>query len=573
MKELIELIVKAIVDLPDRVVVSQVEGEGTLVFEVRVEASDLGRVIGKGGRIANALRTLVKAAGAQENKNIWVVGDDYPSQVISKMDEEGNMIWTRVLGKGENYEINDMIALGDGIVYGGILSDTNWNTEYCELAHLDENGNEIWNSKLEGVDGLYDLVPLSRGFAIGGYSWNSGDKIIVMDNDGSVLDSMDFDDGISELLGIDDNLLVITTGYGVLLTMLDEDLNTVWTDTIFSYDNYIYSSSVVQTSDGGFLIAGTAEEQENYITDMYLLKTDATGGGCFFTTYEEEEICLATVDLETNKNLVIWEKTPNEGIQSYNIYRETTTAGKYEVIANVPFGETSVYVDTTSNPRQRSYRYKISVVDSCGNESEQSYFHKTMLLTVNLGVGTLNLSWDDYEFEGGGLTFEKFYIYRGPAPDQLEIIDSIASSFNTYIDTDLPNDTIVYHQIAGVLADECFADAKLKAGAGPYSHSISNVEDTRLNRTGTNDITEHSGLKIYPNPTAGVFNIEFPGDSKGKVKIEIFDTRGSLIFNNEYTNDGTGIIQAVDITFAPGGMYYLRLTDNERIINRRIVLN
>lgn len=78
MKELIELIVKALVDDPGQVLVSQVEGERSVIFEVRVAAEDMGRVIGKGGRIANSLRTVVKAAGARQNKNIWVDINKHP---------------------------------------------------------------------------------------------------------------------------------------------------------------------------------------------------------------------------------------------------------------------------------------------------------------------------------------------------------------------------------------------------------------------------------------------------------------------------------------------------------------
>ena len=72
MKELIEMIVRALVDEPEQVAVSQVEGERSIIFEVRVAPDDMGRVIGKGGRIANSLRAVVKAAGARHNKNIWV---------------------------------------------------------------------------------------------------------------------------------------------------------------------------------------------------------------------------------------------------------------------------------------------------------------------------------------------------------------------------------------------------------------------------------------------------------------------------------------------------------------------
>jgi predicted RNA-binding protein YlqC (UPF0109 family) len=70
--ELVTMIVRALVDDPEQVVVNQVEGERSIIFEVRVAPDDLGKVIGKGGRIANALRTLIRAAGAKERKSIWV---------------------------------------------------------------------------------------------------------------------------------------------------------------------------------------------------------------------------------------------------------------------------------------------------------------------------------------------------------------------------------------------------------------------------------------------------------------------------------------------------------------------
>ena len=80
MKELIEMIVKALVEQPDKVAVTQVEGERSIIFEVRVAADDMGRVIGKGGRIANSLRTVVKAAGARYDKNVWVDINRHPEQ-------------------------------------------------------------------------------------------------------------------------------------------------------------------------------------------------------------------------------------------------------------------------------------------------------------------------------------------------------------------------------------------------------------------------------------------------------------------------------------------------------------
>ena len=68
MKQLIEDIAKALVDLPDQVTVNEVQGEQVTVLELKVAASDLGKVIGKQGRTARSIRTLLGAAGMKLNR-------------------------------------------------------------------------------------------------------------------------------------------------------------------------------------------------------------------------------------------------------------------------------------------------------------------------------------------------------------------------------------------------------------------------------------------------------------------------------------------------------------------------
>ena len=68
MKELLEDIAKALVDVPEEVAVREVAGEQITVFELRVAPSDLGKVIGKQGRTARSLRTLLGAAGTKLNR-------------------------------------------------------------------------------------------------------------------------------------------------------------------------------------------------------------------------------------------------------------------------------------------------------------------------------------------------------------------------------------------------------------------------------------------------------------------------------------------------------------------------
>ena len=77
MKELVEVITKALVDSPEDVVVTEREDKKTTVLEVRVAEADMGKVIGKQGRIAKAIRSVVKAAAAKEDKKV----------VVDSMDE------------------------------------------------------------------------------------------------------------------------------------------------------------------------------------------------------------------------------------------------------------------------------------------------------------------------------------------------------------------------------------------------------------------------------------------------------------------------------------------------------
>lgn len=72
MKELVEVIAKALVDYPEEVVVAESENEKSIVLELRVAQPDMGKVIGKQGRIAKAIRAVVKAAAAKSDKKVIV---------------------------------------------------------------------------------------------------------------------------------------------------------------------------------------------------------------------------------------------------------------------------------------------------------------------------------------------------------------------------------------------------------------------------------------------------------------------------------------------------------------------
>lgn len=72
MKDLVEVIAKSLVDNPNEVHVNEVQGEQDLILELRVAPEDMGKVIGKQGRVAKAIRTVVKAAALNENQKVVV---------------------------------------------------------------------------------------------------------------------------------------------------------------------------------------------------------------------------------------------------------------------------------------------------------------------------------------------------------------------------------------------------------------------------------------------------------------------------------------------------------------------
>ena len=70
MKESVEFIAKSLVDDPSQVHVSEIEGENSVILELRVGPEDMGRVIGKGGRTVNAMRTLIRVLAAKQGKRV-----------------------------------------------------------------------------------------------------------------------------------------------------------------------------------------------------------------------------------------------------------------------------------------------------------------------------------------------------------------------------------------------------------------------------------------------------------------------------------------------------------------------
>lgn len=154
---------------------------------------------------------------------------------------------------------------------------------------------------------------------------------------------------------------------------------------LYSWSEGSYTQNLTNLSAGIYKITVT-DWNDCQITDSVRID--------YFATPQIPQICLVSVNRE-NSIVVVWEKTYNQGITRYNIYREQSK-DNYQEIGSVPFDSLSIFIDHSSIPDEMSHFYKISLVDSCGNESAMSPFHKSIHLQTSMGLSNeINLFWDE----------------------------------------------------------------------------------------------------------------------------------------------------------------------------------
>jgi hypothetical protein len=284
--------------------------------------------------------------------------------------------------------------------------------------------------------------------------------------------------------------------------------------------------------------------------------------------YLAPQICMVTVDTNTSHNLVVWEKNSSAPVESFNVYRESIVAGEYEVIGNVAADDLSVFTDTSVNPVAQAYIYKVTAVDPDGNESdiELSRPHKTihLLSSENSELQTIQLDWSYYY----GFDYGTFHIYRGLTGAGIDSVTSIASSSTQWIDTEATPGVDYYYRIIIRKETPCTPTGSLKAGAGPYNHSLSNLDDNKLQSgTGIADLAE-SSLVIYPNPLTEEAVIEFPNPAQSEYRMVLRDLSGKAVLMQDGITEDRVLIGRGNLK---PGFYSVELTGDSTWRGRLIV--
>lgn len=276
-------------------------------------------------------------------------------------------------------------------------------------------------------------------------------------------------------------------------------------------------------------------------------------------------ICLVTVDSLTRKNTIVWTKESGKGISSYNIYRETSSTGVFNLIGNVPFDSPSWYVDEHADPINRSWRYKISALGECG-ESVLSKSHRTMHLTIGLGIlNSVILRWNDYEgYIPKGNTF---YIWRWASSTGLTELTQVPDDQFSYQDFSVPPEDVWYY-VEAVHPTGC---TSLKAAT--YNSSRSNRK-TKLKSApeGVESFVNSYGLVIYPNPSKGLFKLKMDFNRVEDLNIKVFDLSGKLVYLEELRNVENRLEQDIDLMSLEKGTYQLYLKTDSGLFNKILLI-
>ena len=338
------------------------------------------------------------------------------------------------------------------------------------------------------------------------------------------------------------------------------ELNTVTTascDNDGAIDIDIVASAPIQSitwSNGE-----TTEDISNLAPGNYSVHV-MDGNGCVGMLSVEVEptlptiqpICLVTVDTLTVTNKIVWEREQITGIDTYNIYRETSQANVYQLVHTQSYADESEWTDTVASPMIRSWRYMISATDDCGIESELSPVHKTIHLTINAGVAAdVNLAWDSYE----GFSYSEFNIWRYTDATGWIPLTSLPSTLFTYTDIGVLGIPGLDYFIEVEPAELCVSEK-----AQDYNSSRSNKARGEFNPDGVGNIShfEIEAMAVYPNPASDEITINISTNAKQALNAVLIDATGKQIKSLSIENG----LNTFSINQLEKGMYFIQISEN-----------
>jgi Secretion system C-terminal sorting domain/PKD-like domain len=280
------------------------------------------------------------------------------------------------------------------------------------------------------------------------------------------------------------------------------------------------------------------------------------------------EICYATVDSLTQKTIISWQRPSENYVSAFLIFREI--AGIFTAIDTVPNIAPGTFLDTGSAPGLRTEKYKIAVLDSCGNSGDTSsiFEHRTIYLYGYVGAGSITkLYWTDYI--GNPDTNRYYNVMR----------DTSGFGAFTLLASNLPKTTLNYTDVTSGSFGNCryLIDMFSDISCDPMARILLNKSTSRSNIKNKNALLDSltfftgvlapkkmiSDLKIYPNPAKDIVNISIRDVSK-KYEVSIFDALGKEVLKSASSNYKNESLVQLPLKGIARGLYFVKIKTPEK---------
>ncbi len=449
--------------------------------------------------------------------------------------EGGNYMVTATDSNGCSEIAEVIVEIPEEIIVNAIVTDINCMQGQSELGSIELS--------IEGGIPPYDIFwlgALSDPIGPNQFDLVAGEySVMITDGNGCLVDTF-FTISGPDPLEINATTLDVGCNAGNIIFGAIE-LNVTGGEPPYNY-NWSGNNVDPNASGQGDLLDGTYWVT---VTDSQFCQSAELEMVVNTQSLESPNLCLITNDNPNGYNTVYWEDPINvAGVDHYNIYREGTSVGQFELIGTVDFSPDNEFFDTDANSTQQAYRYYVTAANACGHESPPSAIHKTIHLTINQGsFGNMNLIWDQYD----GVSYDQVVIYRGETPETLEEYVSLPGNVFSYTDSDaLSGDA--YYQIVITTTVDC--NTSVEEAQKLIFELKSNVAGFIVNSIENLDWLS----EIYPNP----FNEFLSVTIDRKALLEVFDAQGNSISKINLI-EGLNSIPTVDF---PLGIYFMRLTSN-----------
>jgi sugar lactone lactonase YvrE len=287
------------------------------------------------------------------------------------------------------------------------------------------------------------------------------------------------------------------------------------------------------------------------------------------TPFASAPICMVTVDSASQYNIITWDKTSFTNVDSFVVLREIAT-NNYQPIASLPYSALSQFVDTvrtkyfpnTGDPNAGTYRYKLKMIDSCGNASLLSSYHNTIYMLNSSGT----FYWNQlYSIENAANPVSSYVLLRdNNSNGNWQVVNSVAGTQQLVTD---PLYSIYQNTASWRVQTQwnisCTPSFKAGQSQSSFNSSYSNVY-TNVG-IGIHNSGPRNLIRIYPSPNSGSFTVE---TSDLNVHLEIYNVLGDQVFVQPLSQ-GKNAVE----TNLCNGTYLGRIVSDKGVVIEKIIIH